>query len=274
MSIHPTAIVHPKAEVDPSVEIGPYCQIGEHVRIGPDNRLMQGVIVTGHTELGEGNTIHPYVVLGTAPQDISYQGEPTRLVIGSHNVLREYVTMNRGTIKGGGITTVGSHNYLMTYCHIAHDCDVEDHIIMANAVNIAGHVKIESAAVFGGMVGVQHFTSIGRMAFIGGLSRLVQDVPPYMIAEGIPGRVRGVNVVGLRRNGLSDEEIDALKEAYRLLWRYHLNTTEALDLIQSRSGTVSEHVRYLFESVEQTRRGRQGRGREVLRQQESHSDGE
>jgi UDP-N-acetylglucosamine acyltransferase len=262
MEIHETAIVHPDAEIAEDVAVGPYSVIGPRVRIGTGTRIGNHVTVDGHTTVGTENQFYPGVVVGMGPQDIVYQdAEETELVIGDRNVFREYVTVHRGTTKGGGRTRVGSDNYLMAYCHIAHDCDIGDRVVMANSVNIGGHCRIEDRAVFGGVVGVHHFVTIGTMAFVGGLSRIVQDVPPYMICEGNTSRVRHINLIGLKRNDLTGDDISALKEAFRLLYRSKLNTTQALEELEGEEPT--EHVEHLIAFVRASQRGKQGRALQV-----------
>lgn len=201
--IHHTAQVHPKAQIAEGVAIGPYTIIGENVSLGKNTCISQHVTIDGHTTLGENNTVFPYAVLGTAPQDITYRNEPTQLVMGDNNTIREFVTVNRGTYKEQGQTRLGSHNLLMAYCHIAHDCVLGNHIIMANGVQLGGHVRIHDFAAFGGLVAVHHFVTVGQYAFVGGLARVIHDVPPYTIVEGHPARVRALNVIGLERHGFS-----------------------------------------------------------------------
>jgi UDP-N-acetylglucosamine acyltransferase len=262
---HPTASVNPKAELADGVVVGPHVTVDEHVTIGPGTVLNTGTIVTGHTTIGARNTLGPYAVLGTPPQDLGYHGEPTRLVIGDDNVIREYVTINTGSTKQDLVTSVGSDNFLMAYCHVGHDCELGNEIVMANAVGFSGHCKIEDKVWFGGMVGLHQFVTIGSYAFIGGLSRIVHDCPPYMITEGNPAKVRGINVIGLRRRGVPATTIDALKDAQRLIYRSHLTAAQAIDQIAATWEAVPDEVNRLMDFLRHMHGDRQGRWREFLR---------
>ncbi len=228
MGIHHTAIVHPKAELGPDVEIGPYCVIGEHVVIGHSTRLVSHVVVDGWTSVGERCELWPFASIGTPPQHLHYKGEPTRVVIGHDNVLREYVTVNRATVEGGGVTKLGDHNFLMAYSHIAHDCQLGSHIIMANSANLAGHIAIGDHAIIGGLAGIHQYVRIGAYAMIGGCSAVAQDVPPFMRANGDRAQLFGLNSVGLRRHGFTSERVAVLKKAYALLFRSGHRLTEAV----------------------------------------------
>nr|MBI3614461.1 acyl-ACP--UDP-N-acetylglucosamine O-acyltransferase [Nitrospirota bacterium] len=228
MQIHPTAIVHPKAELGPEVEVGPYCVVGEHVRIGRATRLVSHVVVDGWTDIGDRCTVWPFASIGTPPQHLHYKGEPTRVVIGHDNVLREYVTVNRATVEGGGLTKLGNMNFLMAYSHIAHDCLLGNHIIMANSANLAGHITIGDHAVIGGLAGIHQYVRIGDYAMVGGCAAVAQDVPPFTRASGDRARLHGLNSIGLRRHGFSAERVRGLKEAYQLLFRSGLRLAEAI----------------------------------------------
>lgn len=217
--IHKTAQVSEGAVIGDDVVIGPSAIIGPNVTVGRGTRIGPLVVVDGHTTIGEDNVIVGQASLGAAPQDLSYRGEPTMLEIGDRNTIREFVSINRGTVKGGGVTRVGSDNLIMACCHVAHDCEMEDNIVLSNSSGLAGHVKVGRNANLSGMCGIVHFVSIGEYAFLAGMTRLARDVPPYMIIEGHEGRVRGVNVVGLSRGGVSEEDQEALKRAYRRLFR-------------------------------------------------------
>ena len=265
MEIHSTAIVHPKAELGEGVEVGAYCVIDEHVKVGAGTIIKNHVTVTGHTTIGENNQIWPGAVLGGAPQDLKYAGGPTKLIVGSNNVIRECVTMNTGTETGYGTTTIGNHGFFMACSHVAHDCAIRDHVILANCVLMGGHVEIESSAKLMGMAGVNPFATVGEHAFIGGLTRVVHDVPPYMIFEGNPGLVRQVNVVGLERAGLTKEDIDALREAHRVIFRPDvLNRRAVLDELEDQ-GDLTEHVQRLVAFLRRSYEGPHGRYRESLR---------
>ena len=217
--IHSTAIISDGAVIGDGVTIGPYCVIGPKVRIGDATRIDNGVTIIGNTTIGRENLIFPYAVIGAPPQDLKYAGGDTRVVIGDRNTIREFVTINVGTEKGGGVTRVGSGNLLMTTCHIAHDCAVGDSCIISNAVLLAGHITIGDHAVLSGAVALHHFVSVGEYAFIGGMSRVVRDVPPFLVTEGDPAEARTVNVVGLRRHGFSDEALSQLEAACKMLFR-------------------------------------------------------
>lgn len=229
MAIHPTAIVHPKAELGEDVDVGPYSIIGEHVRIGQGTRLISHVSVEGWTEIGSHCQIFPFASIGMAPQHLQYKGEPTRVVIGDHNILREYVTVNRGTVPGGGHTSLGHHNFLMAYVHIAHDCQVGNHVVMANSATLAGHISIGDHSIIGGLVGIHQFVRIGAYVMIGGCSAVGKDVPPFVrAAGGYRAQLYGINAIGLRRQGFSNERISTLKRAYELLFRSGVRMAEAM----------------------------------------------
>ena len=219
MEIHPSAVVSSRAELGPGVQIGPYSTIGDHVVVGADSVIGAHVFVEGHTQIGERNTIYPFAAIGTPPQDVGYRGEDTRLIIGNENVIREYVTVNRATTKEKWETIIGSNNYLMAYAHVAHDCVLGDWVIMTNAATLGGHVSIGDHANLGGLAAVHQFVRIGAYSFLGGASGIVKDLPPFMIAAGSRVRLYGVNQKGLSRGGFSRKKIDALKKAYRIIWR-------------------------------------------------------
>lgn len=258
--IHPTAIVEAGASLGTGVRIGPYAVVGSHVVLGDGCEVMAHAVVQGHTEVGAGTCIHGHAVLGGPPQDLKYRGEPTRLVVGERNQIRENVTLNVGTVQGGGVTRVGSHNMLMANCHVAHDCTVGDRVILANNVMLAGHVVVQDGAILNGGVGVHHFTTVGAYAYVGGLSRITKDVPPFHIVEGHPSRVRGINVIGLKRAGFPEATVQAVKEAHKLLFRSDLTMKDALRRIKvdfAGVPEVMELVRFL-EASEGGRQGRQG----------------
>lgn len=217
--IHPSSVIDPGAELAQDVCVGPLCHVGPHVTIGAGTRLVSHVAILGPTEIGAHNRVWPQAVLGGEPQDRKYTGENSRLVIGDHNDIREGVTIHRGTDNDEGLTRVGSHNLIMGCVHVAHDCIIGDHVVIANSVGMAGHARIENCAVIAGMVGMHHFVTIGCHAYVGGMTRLVQDVPPYMIVEGNPAKVRGINSIGLGRHGFDDQTIGRIKEAYKKIFR-------------------------------------------------------
>ncbi|MSR45617.1 MAG: acyl-ACP--UDP-N-acetylglucosamine O-acyltransferase [Planctomycetes bacterium] len=248
MAIHATATVHPMALVEPGAEvaagavIGPFCHIHAGARVGERTRLLSHVVVGTCTTLGADNLVHPGAVLGGVPQDKTYRGEPTTLSIGNDNVLRECVTINRGTVKGGGKTAVGDRNLLMACSHVGHDCTIGDDIIIANAVLIAGHVHIGDRAVLAGAVACHHFARIGRMAYVGGMSRVVHDVPPFTKVAGERVRVRALNVVGLQRSGIAEAEIDDLKRVYHELFRKQAALAAAVAEVQVTPGTLAAEL--------------------------------
>lgn len=254
--IHPTAVVHPKADIHPTVQIGPYSVIGEHVSIGQDSIIDAHVVINGYTRIGQGNRIYPGAAIGLEPQDLKYQGAASLVEIGDRNTIREYVTINRAT-EAGEKTILGNNNLLMAYVHVAHNCVLADNIIIANNVAIAGHVEIESRAVIGGMLGIHQFVHIGRMAMLGGMSRIDRDVPPFMLVEGNPSKVRSLNLVGLKRSGLSTDEMKLLKQAFRIIYRSDLRTADAV----AKLATLGEHEHlqhlhnFLEKALDPQRRG-------------------
>ncbi|NEO31460.1 MAG: acyl-ACP--UDP-N-acetylglucosamine O-acyltransferase [Symploca sp. SIO3C6] len=241
--IHPTAVIHPGAQLHPTVKIGAYAVIGDHVKIGQQTTIGAHVVIEGPTEIGANNHIFPGAVIGLEPQDLKYKGAPSWVKIGDHNRIREYVTINRAT-DAGEATLIGNGNLLMAYVHVAHNCVLGNSVVIANGVALAGHVQIESKAVIGGVLGIHQFVHIGRLAMVGGMSRIDRDVPPYMLVEGNPARVRSLNLVGLKRAGMTAPQIGKLKKAFRTLYRSGdtLNTAlEHLDLISD-----DEHLRHLL----------------------------
>lgn len=239
--IHPSAHVHPEAKIHPSVEIGPWCSVGPHVEIGAGTRLVSHVVLEGWTKIGENNQIFPFSVLGAVPQDLKYNGEATRLIIGDHNTIRENVTMNLGTVQGGGETRVGNHSLIMAYTHLGHDCIVGDHCIIANYGGLAGHVILEDYVTIGGMTGISQFVRVGAHTYIGGQSGLERDVPPYTIALGArPCIIKGTNIVGLRRRGFAAERIQKINEAVKLWTRPDIQKEQCLLEIESQYGDIPE----------------------------------
>ena len=251
--IHPTAIIHPKAQIGADCDIGPYCVIGEHVELGPGCRLLSHVVIDGHTRLGRENEIYPFASIGLKTQDLKWKGGVTRTEIGDHNTFREYVTIHSAT-GDGEVTTVGSNNHLLAYCHIAHNVRLGDHIIMSNVATLAGHVTVEDSAVVGGLSAVHQFSRIGKMAMVGGGSAIRQDVAPFMLVEGNPAETRTLNKVGLERNGVSAEAQTALKHAYKILFREGLTTANALARIEQEVPPLPE-IQYLVQFVRTSERG-------------------
>lgn len=259
-----TAVVDPRAELDDEVRIGHHCVIGPNVKIGRGTRLENHVTVTGNSVIGRNNHFFPGVVIGAEPQDLSYQGSPTQVIIGDNNVLRESVTINRATEKEDGITSVGSNCYFMACSHVAHDCKVGDRVIMANNVMLGGHVHVMHDATISGGVGVHHFARIGCYSFTSGVSRVLQDVPPYMLCEGLPARPRCVNVVALKRKNFSTQAIRALSEAHRLLYRSRVGVNHAKEILTA-NGMYLPEVAVLFDFIDDSSEGRHGRGRDKRR---------
>lgn len=218
-TVHPTAIIDPKAHLDRDVSVGAYCVIGPNVRIGAGTVLHNHVTVQRDTEIGGDNSIYPYAFIGGDPQDRKYQGEKTALRIGERNVIREMTTIHRGTANGGGITRIGNDCLIMGTVHVAHDCWIGNDVIIANAAMLAGHIRIEDAANIGGGAGLHHFTTVGTCAFVAAMARVPKDVPPYMLVEGSPAEPRKVNDVLLKRRGVANENVEALKDAFKRLYR-------------------------------------------------------
>ncbi len=251
--IHSTAVIHPQAQVAVGCEVGPYCVIGEHVTLGENCKLHSHVVIDGYTTLGARNEIFPFASIGLKSQDLKWKGGVTRTLIGDDNTFREYVTIHSAT-SDGDATTVGSHNHILAYCHIAHDCRVGSHIIMSNVGTLAGHVTVEDHAIVGGLAAVHQFCRIGTMAIIGGCSKVVQDVPPFMLADGNPAETRTINKVGLERNGVSPAAQAALRSAYKLLFREGLTLANALTKIEADLPPLPE-VQHLIQFVRSSERG-------------------
>lgn len=251
--IHPTAVIHPNARVGKDCEIGPYCVIGEHVTLGDACRLHSHVVIDGHTTLGKGNEIFPFASIGLKTQDLKWKGGITRTGIGDNNTLREYVTIHSAT-GDGEVTVVGSGNHILAYCHLAHNVTLGNDIIMSNVATLAGHVTVEDQAVIGGLAAVHQFCRIGKMSMIGGCSKVVQDVPPFMMADGNPAETRTINKVGMERNGISEETIAALRQAYKVLFRERLTISNALEKIEAEVRLLPE-VQYLLQFVRTSERG-------------------
>lgn len=255
MRIHFTAIIDPKAKIHPSCKIGPYCVIGDGVELGKGCRLVSHVVMEGPTKIGADNGFFPFSSIGLAPQDLTYAGEPTRLEIGDHNEIREFVTINRGTVKGGGLTKVGDHNLIMAYAHIAHDCQIGSHIIMANAATLGGHVTVEDWANVGALCPVHHFVRIGTHSIIGGGSTVTRDVLPFSKTSAERGtHAYGLNAVGLERRGFTKERIKKLHHAYKLLLASKLNTSQALEKMKAEADR-GEDVDLLIKFIEASERG-------------------
>jgi UDP-N-acetylglucosamine acyltransferase len=251
--IHPTAIVHPSAQIGAGTVIGPYVTIGERVRIGRDCSIGASCVIDGVTEIGDGNQIFPMTSIGLVPQDLKFGGEPTRVVIGDRNVIREFVTIHRGTAGGGGLTSIGNHNLLMAYTHIAHDCHIGSETIFGNAATLAGHVEVEDYANVGAFSGVHQFCRVGKYAFIGGYSVVTKDALPFAKTVGNRARIYGINTIGLIRRGFSQETIAKLRRAHRVL--LHANTSRAVAQIERDPGLQSPEVRYVVDFIRSSKRG-------------------
>jgi len=246
--IHPTAIIHPKAELDCGVEIGPYCIIDDNVQIGRDTKVKSHVTIEGFTHIGKRCRIYQFVSIGTPPQDLKFKGEKSDLIIGDDNTIREFVTINRASSHGVGETRMGNNNFLMAYCHVAHDCKIGNNIVMANAATLAGHIEIEDYAIIGGLVAIHQFVKVGEYSIIGGKSAVSKDVPPYMTAVGNRAKLFGLNLIGLRRNNFSDEAITNIKKAYRIIFKSGMTLSSALEKVKleiTDSNEVSKLVRFI-----------------------------
>jgi UDP-N-acetylglucosamine acyltransferase len=230
-SVHPTAVVHSGARIAEGCFIGPYCIIGEHVLLGDHCKLHSHVVIDGHTSLGARNEIFPFASIGLKTQDLKWKGGLTRVEIGDDNTFRECVTVNSATAEGG-VTRIGSHNHILAYAHVAHDCSLGNHIVMSNVATLAGHIAVEDHAIVGGLAAVHQFCRIGRMSIIGGCAKVVQDVPPFMLVDGNPAETRTINKIGLERNGVSEETQNSLKQAYKILFRDGLTIPNALVKIE------------------------------------------
>jgi acyl-[acyl-carrier-protein]--UDP-N-acetylglucosamine O-acyltransferase len=251
--IHPTAIIDPSAQIGEGTAVGAYCVIGADVTIGANCTIHPHVTIAGPTKIGDGNTFFPYGSIGQRSQDLKYAGEPTYLEIGDRNSFREFVTINRGTSPGSK-TVIGNDGNFLAYSHIAHDCVVGNHVIFSNNGTLAGHVIVEDHVVIGGLCGVHQFCRIGAHAITGGCTKIVQDVPPFMIADGNPAEVRGINQVGLERRGFDPEVVRSLREAYRIIYRGNLNTKQALEAIRQQL-PQNPQIAALLDFVEASKRG-------------------
>src|SRR6476661_3762351 len=255
MTIHPTSIVSPDAKIHDSCKIGPYSTVGPNVELGENCELVSHVAIEGPTKIGTDNSFFPFSSIGLAPQDLSYAGEPTRLEIGDHNEIREFVTINRGTVKGGGLTRVGSHTLIMAYTHVAHDCIIGDHVIMANAATLGGHITVGEWAVVGALCPVHHFVRIGAHSFIGGGTTITRDVLPF--SKTVAARdthAYGLNATGLERRGFTKDRIRKIHHAYKLLLASKLNTSQALEKLKSEP-VRGEDVEMLIRFIETSERG-------------------
>ncbi|MCG8651476.1 MAG: acyl-ACP--UDP-N-acetylglucosamine O-acyltransferase [Pirellulales bacterium] len=256
-----TAVVDPRAKLGSNVRIGHFCVVGPDVTIGDDTRIEDHVVISGITSIGAGNHLFPGTVIGAHPQDTSYRDTPTRVEIGDGNTFREHCTVNRATEKESGVTRIGDHNYFMIGTHIAHDCHLGDRIVIANNAMLGGHVHIANDVTIAGGAGVHHFASIGQLSFVSAMSRVLHDVPPYMIVDGQPSRPRAANVVGLKRHDFPKEDIQLITTAYKLLYRSRVGVEVARAQLME-TGPIRPVLKHLFDFLDHTSGGRHGRGRD------------
>jgi UDP-N-acetylglucosamine acyltransferase len=253
--IHPTAIVDPKAEIGEGVDIGPYSVIEKGVLIDQETKIGPHVIIREGTRIGKRCRIFQFASIGEAPQFLGYKGEKTFLQMGDENIIREFVTLHRGTAKGGGRTLIGNKNFFMAYCHVAHDCQIGNEVIMSNAATLAGHIVIEDWAIIGGLVAVHQFIRVGAYAIIGGFSGVLLDIPPYTKAQGDRAKLFGLNTVGLKRANFSEETLKALKKAYRIIFRSGLTLQKAIKTVGEDEIFHTPEVRHLLDFIQHSKRG-------------------
>lgn len=254
MKIHPTAIISPDAKLDEGVEIGPYSIIGSDVKIGKNTVIGPHTVIDDYTHIGEGCRIFQFCSIGAPPQDLKFGGEKTRVVIGNFNTIREFVTIHRATSADIGVTSIGDHNLLMAYVHVAHNCKLGNRIVMANVATLAGHVHVEDYAIIGGLTAVHQFTVIGAHCIIGGASAVVMDIPPYTMASGNHAKLFGLNLVGLKRRNFSEKTIKAIKDTYKIIFRSNLLLEEALKKAQDEIENIPE-VSHFIKFVKESKRG-------------------
>ena len=253
--IHKTAVVHPTAEVADDVEIGPYSIIGEHVKIAEGTQIASHVVIDKWTHIGKRCQIYPYASLGAAPQHLRYNGEEAYVIVGDNNIIREYVTIHRGTPFGNGKTVLGNENFIMAYAHVAHDCTLGNRIVMASYAALGGHVEIGDHAIIGGIVAIHQFVRIGTYAFVGGATALTRDIPPYVTASGMKVKFYGINVVNLQRNNVPAEVISGLRKAYKVLFRSHLTMEEAIKKVQEDPVYALPEVKHMMDFIQGSKRG-------------------
>ena len=250
--IHPTAIISPEVEIGDNVEIGPYAIIEGKIKIGDNCKIFPFAHIQGYTEIGENTKIFTGAIIGSIPQDLKYKGDITYLKIGKNNTIREYVTINPGT-SAGEETIIGDNNLIMAYAHIAHNCKVGNNVIIANSGTLAGHVEIDDYAIIGGLVGIHQFCRIGKHSIIGGCSKVVMDIIPFIMADGHPARPYGLNIIGLKRRNFSEEKIKILNEAYKIIFKSGLNTSQALKKLEEMNDC--EEVKDIIEFIKSSKRG-------------------
>jgi UDP-N-acetylglucosamine acyltransferase len=254
MKIHPTAIVSPDTYIGEGVEIGAYSVVGSGVRLGNNTVIASHVVIEDDTDIGENCQISQFSSIGGIPQDLKFQGEKTKVIIGSYNKIREFVTINRATSADIGLTKIGDHNLIMAYCHIAHNCQLGNKIVMANGSNLAGHVLVEDYAIIGGLTGVHQFTRLGAHCMIGGASAVSRDVPPFLTVSGNRARLYGLNLIGMKRRGFQEETIKALKIAYRKIFRSGMLLSQAMEQVRKEGNDIPE-VRHLLDFIQASKRG-------------------
>ena len=254
MSVHPTAIVAPGARLHASVEVGPYAVIGPQVEIGAGTTVGPHAVIDGRTRLGERNKVFQFASVGAPPQDLKYAGEDSALEIGNENLIREFTTLHKGTTGGGGVTRIGDRNLFMAYAHVAHDCQVGNGCVLANAATLGGHVEVGNHVILGGLAAVHQFARIGQHAFVAGGAMVVMDVPPFCTAQGDRAELAGINSIGLARHGFSEEQIGRVKEAYRILFRSKLPLEEAVERLRNELGDQPE-IQTLLAFVASSQRG-------------------
>jgi UDP-N-acetylglucosamine acyltransferase len=253
--IHPTAIIDSKAEISEGVEIGPYSVIEKNVLIGEGTKIGPHVVIREGTYIGKQCQISQFASIGEAPQSIGYKGEKTSLQIGDHNIIREFVTLHRGTIKGGGKTVIGNENFLMAYSHVAHDCQIGNQVVMANGATLAGHILIEDFAIIGGLSAIHQFCRVGTYAIIGGITGVLMDIPPYTKAQGDRAKLFGLNTIGLKRANFSEETLKALKQAYRIIFRSSLTLEKAMKRVVEDEISQTPEVQHFLQFIQCSKRG-------------------
>jgi len=253
--IHPTALIDPKAEIGEEVEIGPYSVIEKDVSIGEGTKVGPHVVIREGTHIGKRCQIFQFASVGEAPQATFYRGEKTSLFIGDQNIIREFVTLHRGTIKGGGKTAIGNENFFMAYSHVAHDCQIGNQVVLANGATLAGHILIEDYAVIGGLSAIHQFCQVGTHAFISGLTGVSLDIPPYMLASGSRAKLFGLNAVGLKRHGFSEETLKTLKKVYRIIFRSGLTLEKAMKKVEEDEISKTPEVQHLLQFIQRSKRG-------------------
>lgn len=252
--IDKTAVIYKGARIDDSTDIGPYTVIKDGVTIGKNNKIASHVVIEGNTAIGDNNKIFQFASIGSIPQDLKYKGEDTKLVIGNNNIIREYATFNTGTVTGNGVTAVGDSNLFMMHVHVAHDCIIGNHTVLANNATLAGHIEIHDYAILGGICAIHQFVRVGESALIAGGSMVVQDIPPYLVASGDRAKIYGINRIGLERRGFSKEEIDMVKNAFKIMYRSKVTTKTAIERIkQELSG--SDKIEKFTSFIEKSKRG-------------------